>query len=149
MTNEFTSDYIAANPTSWVNEQIDVYESSDGATGTTIDGIPVVIMYTVGAKSGQIRKAPVMRVEDDGTYLAVGSIGGAPKNPAWVANLRANPVIELRDAERTFTVRATEIDDPEQRAQWWDRAVNIFPPYKAYTKRTDRVFPLFTLTPVS
>lgn len=148
MTNEFTFEYIATNP-QWVDEQIEIYESSGGIEGTTLEGIPVVILYTVGAKSGQIRKAPLMRVEHEGVYLAVGSIGGAPKNPAWVANLRANPVFELRDGEDVQTVRAEEISDDAERATWWERAVAAFPPYAEYTKRTTRVFPLFTLTPVS
>lgn len=148
MSNHFTSEYIATNP-QWVDEQIEIYESSGGAEGTTFDGIPVVVPYTIGAKSGQIRKAPLMRVEHEGAYLAVGSIGGAPKNPAWVANLRANPVIELRDGENVHTVRADEITDEAERAAWWERAVAAFPAYAEYTKRTTRVFPLFTLTPVS
>ena len=148
MSNHFTSEYIATNP-QWVDEQIEVYESSGGAEGTTFDGIPVVVLYTIGAKSGQIRKAPLMRVEHEGVYLAVGSIGGAPKNPAWVANLRANPVIELRDGENVHTVRADEITDDAERAAWWERAVAAFPAYAEYTTRTSRVFPLFTLTPVS
>ncbi|WP_078323915.1 nitroreductase family deazaflavin-dependent oxidoreductase [Mycobacteroides salmoniphilum] len=148
MSSHFTSEYIATNP-QWVDEQIEIYESSGGAEGTTFDGVPVVVLYTVGAKSGQIRKAPLMRVEHEGVYLAVGSIGGAPKNPAWVANLRTNPVIELRDGENVQTVRADEVTDEADRDTWWDRAVAAFPPYAEYTTRTARVFPLFTLTPVS
>ncbi len=148
MSNHFTSEYIATNP-QWVDEQIEIYESSGGAEGTTFDGIPVVVLYTIGVKSGQIRKAPLMRVEHKGVYLAVGSIGGAPKNPAWVANLRANALIDLRDGENVKTVRADEITDETARAAWWERAVAAFPSYAEYTKRTTRVFPLFTLTPVS
>lgn len=148
VTNQFTFEYISKNP-QWVGEQIEVYESSGGVEGTTLEGLPVVILYTIGAKSGQIRKVPLMRVEHDGVYLAVGSIGGAPKNPAWVANLRANPVFELRDGEDVQTVRAEEITNEAERAAWWERAVAAFPPYAEYTTRTTRVFPLFTLTPVS
>ncbi|MGL6236975.1 MAG: nitroreductase family deazaflavin-dependent oxidoreductase [Segniliparus sp.] len=147
MAENFTFDYIAQNPKTWVNEQIEAYEASGGAKAADIEGMPVVILYPKGAKSGEIRKTPLMRVEHDGVYLAVGSIGGAPKDPAWVANLRANPVFELRDKEQVRTVRAEEVEDPQERELWWERAVAAFPPYAEYTTRTERVFPLFTLTP--
>ena len=149
MAEKFTFEYIQQNRETWVGEQIEAYEASDGAEANTVSGMPVVILYTIGAKSGEIRKAPLMRVEHDGVYLAVGSIGGAPKDPAWVFNLRANPVFELRDKDRVVTVRATEIADPHERAVWWERAVAAFPPYAEYTTRTTRTFPLFTLAPAA
>jgi deazaflavin-dependent oxidoreductase (nitroreductase family) len=149
MTEEFTFEYIKQHPHTWVKDQIEVYESSGGAKGTTLEGMPTVILATIGAKSGEIRKTPLMRVEHGGTYLAVGSYGGAPKSPAWVANLRANPVFELRDKDQVFTVRAEEIKDEQTRSAWWERAVAAYPPYQDYTKKTDREFPLFTLTKVS
>lgn len=132
-----------------IGEQIELYESSNGARGNAISGIPVVLMYTLGAKSGQIRKTPVLRVEHDGVYLVVGSVGGAPKSPAWVCNLRENPVLDLRDKDEVFPVHAEEVTDTKAHAQWWRRALHVFPQYAEYAERANRKIPIFTLTPTT
>ncbi len=134
----------------WVRDQVELYESSGGTQGTTLrdTGLPVVIMTNRGARSGKLRKTPLMRVEHDGRYLAVASQGGAPKHPAWYANLLADPHVELQDGpeKRDMTVR--ELSGPE-REQWWERAVAAFPPYAEYQRKTERVIPLLLLEPVT
>jgi F420H(2)-dependent quinone reductase len=127
-------------------EQVDLYESTDGAEGNTMRGKPVIILTSRGAKSGKIRKTPLMRVEHDGRYAVVASQGGAPEHPVWYHNLVADPHVELQDGpdKRDMTVRELE---GEERAQWWRRAVEAFPPYAEYQTRTDRVIPLLLLEP--
>lgn len=134
------------SPRAWVREQVEEYEGSGGATGTTLrdTGLPVVIVTNRGAKTGAIRKTPLMRVEHEGSYLAVGSMGGAPKNPVWVYNLRADPQVELQDGADKWRMTAREVTGQE-RALWWGRAVAAFPPYAEYQQKTSRVIPLFVL----
>ena len=134
----------------WVRDQVDLYESSGGTKGTTLrdTGLPVVIMTNRGARSGKLRKTPVMRVEHDGQYAAVGSDGGAPKHPAWVRNLRQHPHIELQDGARKQDMVARELSGDE-RAQWWRRAVEAFPNYARYQRATDREIPVFLLEPLA
>lgn len=134
----------------WVREQVELYESSGGTRGTTLrdTGMPVVIVTSRGARSGKLRKNPVMRVEHDGCYLAVGSQGGAPTHPSWVHNLRADPHVELQDGATKRDMTAREIDGDE-RALWWDRAVAAYPPYADYQRRTERLIPVFVLEPSS
>ena len=137
------------SPRGWVREQVDRYESSGGTQGTTLldTGLPVVVVTHVGARTGKVRKTPLMRVEHGGRYAAVASLGGAPKNPVWYYNLRANPRVELQDgAERTEMI-AREITGDE-REQWWERAVDAYPPYAEYQARTSRRIPVFVLEPV-
>ncbi len=133
----------------WVRDQVELYERSGGTQGTTLrdTGLPVVIMTNRGARSGKLRKTPVMRVEHDGRYLAVASQGGAPTHPAWYANLVAEPLVELQDGpvKQDMTVRELSGDEREQ---WWQRAVEAFPPYAEYQQRTDRMIPLLLLEPV-
>jgi F420H(2)-dependent quinone reductase len=130
----------------WVRDQVDEYEGSGGTQGTTLreTGLPVVIVTNVGAKSGAVRKTPLMRVEHDGAYLAVGSKGGAPQNPVWVYNLRKNPQVEVQDGPHKWAMTAREIAGDE-RAQWWERAVAAFPNYADYQKKTSRLIPVFVL----
>jgi F420H(2)-dependent quinone reductase len=139
-------DYAPPNPAAWIREQLEEWERSGGTEGTTLRGtdMPCVIVVNRGAKSGQLHKTPLMRVEHDGSYLAVGSKGGAPQNPAWVHNLRTNPEVEVWDgpARGDFTVR--ELAGPE-RETWWERAVEVFPTYAEYQGKTDRVIPIFLL----
>ena len=139
-----TGEY-APSPSDWARQQAEAYEASDGQQAADIQGLPVVVVTSVGAKSGKLRKTPLMRVEHDGQYLAVGSLGGAPRNPVWVHNLRANPLVELQDGadKHDYTVR--ELSGPE-REQWWARAVEAFPNYATYQKKTDRLIPVFLLT---
>jgi F420H(2)-dependent quinone reductase len=136
------------SPREWVRNQVDEYEQSGGAAGTTLmdTGLPVVIVTNRGGKTGVVRKTPLMRVEHGGVYLAVGSKGGAPENPVWVYNLRKNPQVVLQDGAVTHELTAREVTG-EERAQWWERAVAAYPPYAEYQARTDRVIPVFVLEP--
>ena len=130
----------------WVRDQVTEYEGSGGTSGTTLGdtGLPVVIVTNQGAKTGAVRKTPLMRVEHDGAYAAIGSVGGGPKNPVWVYNLRANPEVVLQDGPETWTMTARELTGDE-RALWWERSVAAFPPYAEYQTKTDRVIPVFVL----
>lgn len=132
----------------WVRDQVELYESSAGAEGTTLRGMPVIVLTNRGAKSGALRKTPLMRVEHDGRYAAVGSQGGAPVDPAWVANLRADPLVELQDGPVKRDYVAREITGDEKR-EWWKRAVAAFPSYREYQFKTKREIPVFVLDPVS
>lgn len=138
-------DYVPS-PAAWVRDQVEEYEGSGGETGTTLrdTGLPVVIVTNLGAKTGAVRKTPLMRVEHDGAYAAVGSVGGGPKNPVWVYNLRANPEVVLQDGAETWAMTAREVAG-EERALWWERSVAAFPPYAEYQTKTDRVIPVFVL----
>ncbi|MES2171443.1 MAG: nitroreductase family deazaflavin-dependent oxidoreductase [Actinomycetota bacterium] len=131
----------------WANQQIDLYESTDGREGNDLRGRPVIILYSIGAKSGKLRKTPLMRVEHDGEYVVVASKGGAEKNPTWYYNLKANPHVELRDLAEVNDFTATELDGADYDL-WWQRAVDTWPDYQKYTEKTDRKIPLFLLEPV-
>lgn len=130
----------------WAREQVEEYESSGGTKGTALRGMPVVIMTMKGARTGKLRKVPVMRVEHDGVYAAVASLGGAPKNPVWYNNLVANPHIELQDGPDKRDMVAREVTGDEK-AIWWARAVEAYPDYADYQKKTDRQIPVFVLEP--
>jgi deazaflavin-dependent oxidoreductase (nitroreductase family) len=134
------------SPVGWVRDQVERYEASDGAEANTLrdTGLPVVIVTTRGARSGKLRKVPLMRVEHDGAYLAIGSQGGAPKDPQWVRNVTAHPEVELRDRDQVQDMRARLLTGFE-RAAWWARAGAAFPPYADYQKRTTREIPVFVL----
>ncbi|MFF7945857.1 nitroreductase family deazaflavin-dependent oxidoreductase [Streptomyces griseorubiginosus] len=137
------------SPTQWVRDQVELYESSGGTEGTTLmdTGLPVIVLTTRGAKSGSIRKTPLMRVEHDGRYAVVASQGGAPKHPVWYHNIKAEPLVELQDGPVKRDFKAREITGSE-RDEWWDRAVAAYPPYADYQTKTDRVIPVFVLEPV-
>ena len=132
------------SPAQWVRDQVEEFESSGGTKGTMMRGMPVVLMTMRGAKSGKVRKVPVMRVEHEGTYAAVASMGGAPKNPVWYHNLVANPRVELQDGPVRREVTAREVHGDEK-ALWWERAVAAYPDYANYQQRTDRQIPVFVL----
>jgi F420H(2)-dependent quinone reductase len=132
------------SPAQWVRDQVEEIESSGGTQGTMLRGMPVVLMTMRGAKSGKVRKVPVMRVEHEGTYAAVASMGGAPKNPVWYHNLVANPRVELQDGPVRREVTAREVHGDEK-ALWWERAVAAYPDYANYQQRTDRQIPVFVL----
>ncbi|MEU2247963.1 nitroreductase family deazaflavin-dependent oxidoreductase [Streptomyces sp. NPDC019224] len=134
------------SPSQWVRDQVEQYESSGGTEGTTMRGMPVIVLTTVGAKSGKIRKTPLMRVEHDGLYAVVASQGGAPKHPVWYHNLKADPRAELQDGPVRQDMTAREVTG-EEKAQWWERAVEAFPDYADYQKKTDRQIPVFVLEP--
>ncbi|MGC4946917.1 nitroreductase family deazaflavin-dependent oxidoreductase [Streptomyces sp. DT224] len=135
------------SPSQWVRDQVEQYESSGGTEGTTMRGMPVIVLTTVGAKSGKIRKTPLMRVEHDGRYAVVASQGGAPTHPVWYHNLKADPRAELQDGPRRQDMTAREVTGAEKE-QWWERAVEAFPDYADYQKKTDRQIPVFVLEPV-
>jgi deazaflavin-dependent oxidoreductase (nitroreductase family) len=137
------------SPTKWVRDQVELYESSGGTQGTTLQntGMPVILLTTRGAKSGKIRKTPLMRVEHDGRYAAVASLGGAPKHPVWYHNVKGAPHVELQDGPVKRDMKAREITGAEK-DQWWERAVAAYPPYAEYQKKTDRVIPVFVLEPL-
>lgn len=137
-----------ASSAEWVRNQVEEYESSGGTKGTTLRGVPVVVVTSVGASSGKLRKHPVMRVEHDGTYAAVASKGGAPQHPAWHGNLVANPLVELQDEATRGDYHARQLGGDE-RALWWERAVEVWPDYAGYQTKTDREIPVFVLEPVA
>ncbi|MDX3527477.1 nitroreductase family deazaflavin-dependent oxidoreductase [Streptomyces sp. ID05-39B] len=136
------------SPTQWVREQVELYESSGGTKGTTLQdtGMPVIVLTTLGTKSGKIRKSPLMRVEHEGRYAAVASLGGAPRHPVWYFNVKADPRVELQDGPVKQDMRAREVTG-EEKAQWWERAVAAFPQYAEYQKNTEREIPVFVLEP--
>ena len=134
------------SPSKWVRDQVELYESSGGTEGTTLRGMPVVILTSKGAKSGKIRKTGLMRVEHDGSYAVVASQGGAPTHPVWYHNITANPLVELQDGPVRQDMTAREVTGAE-RDEWWARAVAAYPDYADYQKKTDRVIPVLVLTP--
>ncbi|HKZ08267.1 MAG TPA: nitroreductase family deazaflavin-dependent oxidoreductase [Methylomirabilota bacterium] len=141
-------EYIPS-PRQWVREQVEQYEGSGGKEGTTLrdTGLPVVIVTHHGNKTGAIRKTPLMRVKDGQNYVLVGSMGGAPTNPVWVYNLRANPAVEVRDLTMVQPMTVREVEDGAERARLWKLAVAAFPPYEEYQAKTTRRIPLFVAEP--
>ena len=125
-------------------EQVELYEGSGGTEGTMLHGRPCVVVTMLGAKSGKLRKVPLMRVEHDGAYAIVASMGGAPRHPTWYRNVLANPRVELQDGPEKWDMVAREVTG-EEKAAWWARAVEAFPPYADYQARTEREIPLFVL----
>ncbi|MBM7415097.1 MULTISPECIES: nitroreductase family deazaflavin-dependent oxidoreductase [Nocardiaceae] len=132
------------SPSTWAADQADLYESSGGTEGTEMRGMPVILLTTIGNKTGKLRRTPLMRVEHDGAYAAVASLGGAPKHPVWYFNVLANPNVELRDKTEKWDMVAREVHG-EEKAQWWERAVAAYPDYADYQKKTDREIPVFVL----
>ena len=134
----------------WVRDQVKLYEGSGGTEGTTLrdTGLPVIIVTNRGNRSGAIRKTPLMRVKEGNNYVLVGSRGGAPKNPEWVYNLRADGNVEIRDEAEVYAMRVREVVDAEELARLWDLAVAAFPPYEEYQSRTERRIPVFIAEPV-
>jgi F420H(2)-dependent quinone reductase len=141
-------DYIPS-PTEWVRKQVELYERTDGAEGSTLrdGGLPVIIVTNTGKKTGAIRKTPLMRVADGDDYILVGSRGGAPEHPKWVHNLRANPLVEIRDLATVRRMRVREVQG-EEKARRWEIAIGAFPPYADYQLRTTREIPVFVAEPL-
>ncbi|WP_406099625.1 nitroreductase family deazaflavin-dependent oxidoreductase [Streptomyces sp. NBC_01013] len=135
------------SPTPWVRDQVEQYEKSGGTEGTTMRDMPVIVLTTLGAKSGKIRKTPLMRVEHNGSYAVVASLGGAPKHPVWYHNLTADPRAELQDGPVRQDMTAREVTGDEK-ALWWERAVEAYPDYADYQEKTDRQIPVLVLEPV-
>ena len=126
----------------WVRDQVELYESSGGREGTTLRDMPVVVVTSRGARSGKLRKTPLMRVEHEGSYALVASKGGAPEHPVWYYNLLADPHIELRDGASVWDMVVREVQGAEK-ATWWERAVAAYPDYASYQEKTDREIPVF------
>jgi deazaflavin-dependent oxidoreductase (nitroreductase family) len=138
------------SPWEWVRDQVETYERTGGREANTLrdTGLPIIVVTTRGNKSGKIRKTPLMRVEHNGEYALVASVGGAPKNPVWYYNVKAAPDdVTIQDGPEPFRVRVREVTGDE-RAQWWERAVAAYPPYAEYQERTDRTIPVFVATRV-
>ena len=142
------ADYVPT-PIKWVREQVELYESSGGTQGTELldTGLPCIIVTHTGNKTGAIRKTPLMQVKAGDGYVLVGSQGGAPKNPVWVYNLRANPAVEIRDKTEVQKMRAREVTDSAERERLWQLCVAAFPPYEDYRKKTARTIPMFLAEP--
>jgi len=140
-----TGEY-APSSSDWVREQVQRFEASDGAEANTLPGTGdrIVVITSIGHRSGKLRKNPVMRVEKDGTYLAVASKGGAPEHPEWFHNFMAHPEVELQDGPERHTYRA-RLAEGEERERWWRYAVETWPTYATYQDKTDREIPLFLL----
>jgi F420H(2)-dependent quinone reductase len=139
------ADY-APSPRMHVRNQVETYEASGGTRGTTMRGLPVVVLTMRGARTGKIRKVPLMRVEHEGCYAAVASIGGAPKHPLWYFNLLANPGVVVQDGPAVHRMTARELTG-EEKAIWWRRAVAAFADYGDYLRKTEREIPVFVLEP--
>ena len=137
----------APSPWDWSREQAEKYEQSGGSESADMKGKPIILLTTIGAKTGKLRKTPLMRVEHNGEYAIVASLGGAPKNPVWYFNVKANARVELQDGAETHDYEAREVFGDEK-ATWWERAVAAWPDYAEYQKKTDRQIPVFVLTRV-
>ena len=143
------ADYIPPS-LDWVRKQVELYEGSGGKEGSTLldTGMPCIIVTHVGNKSGAIRKIPLMRVNVDGSYVLIGSMGGQPKNPVWVYNLRANPDVEIRDGTEVMKMRVREVSDESERTSLWEASAAAYPPYNDYQGKTTRKIPVFIAEPV-
>ena len=142
------ADYVPSTR-DWVREQVELYERTDGAEGTTLreTGMPVIIVTNTGNKTGAIRKTPLMRVKDGDSYVLIGSKGGAGQHPVWVHNLRAHVEVEIRDLAAVQPMRVREVEDDAERSRLWALAVAAYPPYEEYQQRTERKIPVFVAEP--
>ncbi|MBB5921628.1 deazaflavin-dependent oxidoreductase (nitroreductase family) [Actinoalloteichus hoggarensis] len=138
----------APSTSDWARKQAELYESSGGTEAATLHGLPIIVLTTLGAKTGRLRKTALMRVEHDGSYAAVASLGGSPRHPVWYHNLVAEPRAELQDGAVKKDYIAREVTG-EEKARWWKRAVEAYPPYAEYQQKTTREIPVFVLTPVT
>ncbi|WP_370291192.1 nitroreductase family deazaflavin-dependent oxidoreductase [Nocardioides sp.] len=143
-----TGEYVPS-PSAWVRDQVATYEATGGREANTLPGTddPIIVITSVGAKSGKLRKNPVMRVEKDGVYVAIASKGGAPENPSWYANFVAHPLVDVQDGPEPKPYRARLVEG-EERRQWWELAVATWSTYAEYQTKTDREIPVFVLEPV-
>ena len=141
-----TGEYLPST-SEWARTQAETYEATNGQEANTLRGVPIIVLTTVGAKSGALRKTALMRVEHEGRYAAVASNGGAPKEPAWGENMRRHPLVELQDGAVKRDYRARVLTGDE-RAEWWPRCTAVWPDYDEYQKRTDREIAVFLLEPV-
>ena len=135
----------APSTSDWARKQAEAFEASNGESGNDMRGMSIIVVTSVGAKTGKLRKTPLMRVEHNGEYAAVASLGGAPQNPVWYHNLKTNPHVELQDGPVKKDYIAREVSG-EERDLWWERSVAAFPDYANYQTKTERVIPVFVLT---
>jgi deazaflavin-dependent oxidoreductase (nitroreductase family) len=142
-----TGDYEPSS-SAWSRKQTELYEATDGKEGGDLRGRPVIVVTSVGAKTGKLRKNPLMRVEHEGVYAVVASVGGAPQNPGWYHNLTKHPGVELQDGATKRDYVAREVTGDEKQV-WWERAVQAWPDYATYQTKTDRQIPVFVLEPWS
>ena len=142
------SEYIPS-PWDWVAEHVRQYEGSGGLEGSVSEesGARMIVVTHRGWKTGAVRKTPLMRVVDGNNYLLVGSLGGAPQNPLWYYNLKANPNVEIRDGAEVHSMRVREVVDPGEKQRVWNIAVEAFPNYQEYQEKTSRVIPVFVAGP--
>ncbi len=140
-----TGEY-APSTSEWARKQAEAFEASDGAEANTLRGKPIILLTSVGAKSGKLRKTALMRVEHEGEYVVVASKGGAPEHPVWYYNLKQQPLVELQDGAERHDYIARELEPGAERDAWWERAVEAWPDYADYQTKTDRLIPLFLLT---
>ncbi len=136
----------APSTSEWARKQAERFEASNGAEANTLRGKPIILLTSVGAKTGKLRKTALMRVEHDGEYLVVASKGGAPEHPVWFYNLKQHPHVELQDGAERHDYMARELEPGEERDAWWERAVEAWPDYANYQQKTDRLIPVFLLT---
>ena len=129
----------------WARKQAETFEATNGARANTLRGMPIILLTSVGAKTGKLRKTALMRVEHEGEYAVVASLGGAPKHPVWYYNLKAQPHVELQDGAERHDYLARELEPGTERDTWWERAVAAFPPYADYQEKTERLIPVFVL----
>ncbi|MGO1803367.1 MAG: nitroreductase family deazaflavin-dependent oxidoreductase [Microbacteriaceae bacterium] len=132
----------------WARTQAEKFEASAGTEAGSLRGMPIIVLTTVGAKTGALRKTALMRVEHDGQYAVIASLGGAPQEPKWASNIRKHPHVELQDVDVRRDYIAREVDG-EERAVWWERAVQAFPDYADYQTKTDRRIAVFVLEPIA
>lgn len=142
------AEYIPT-PVQWVRDQVEKYEASNGEEGTTLmdTGLACIIVTHTGVKTGALRKTPLMRVKDGDSYVLIGSMGGAPKNPVWVYNLRGNPSVQIRDGSEVTSMQVLEVADDAERARLWALGVEAYPPYADYQNKTSRKIPVFIASP--
>lgn len=143
LTGEF-----APSTAGWARRQVELYEATGGAEGNDLRGRPIIVLTSLGARTGKLRKTALMRVEHDGRYAVVASMGGAPKHPVWYYNVKKNPHVELQDGPTKLDYLAREVSDDEK-AAWWARAVATWPDYAKYQTRTSRQIPVFVLEPLT
>ena len=141
-----TGEY-APGTSAWARQQAELYEATNGEKAGDLRSRPVIVLTSVGAKTGKLRKTALMRVEHEGVYAVVASMGGAPKHPVWYYNLKKNPQVELQDCATKRDYLAREVAGDEK-ALWWERAVEAWPDYANYQKKTDRQIPVFVLEPI-
>ena len=138
----------APSSAAWARRHAEQYEASNGEQSGALRGKPVIVLTSLGAKTGNLRKTALMRVEHEGVYAVVASLGGAPRNPVWYYNLKKNPHVELQDRATKRDYAAREVTGDEK-ALWWKRAVEVWPDYATYQAKTDRQIPVFVLEPIA